>query len=265
MTYAVLSYTTPNIGDDIQSVAAIEFLRKRNIPVDTFIDRESLYAYDGKPVKLMMNGWFMNDISGFPPSKNITPVFIGFHVNNEELIGKNISYFKKYAPIGCRDLWTLKICEKFKVPAFFSGCLTLTLDNAYRHKCNNKLLVDVNNNISYIPNIDSIDLSDFHGFQHVSHECDTKTSHQNRLDTAYDLISKYSKACLVVTTRLHCALVCRALNTPCIFIHKDYFTDNRFTGLYKVLNGDNAAHNKSYGHRKVLTEIRTLLNNISLP
>jgi polysaccharide pyruvyl transferase WcaK-like protein len=264
MKYAVLAYTTLNIGDDIQSVAAIEFLRKRNIEVATFLNRESLFAYDGEPVKLMMNGWFMNDISRFPPSKKTVPIFLGFHANNEKLIANNIPYFKQHAPIGCRDLWTLNICKKYNIPSFFSGCLTLTLKNKTTLRDNTNLLVDVNNNISYIPNIESIDISKFNGFRHISHECDTSLSTEERLCRARDLIVQYSKANTIITTRLHCALVCRALKTPCIFIHKDYYTDNRFNGLHEILNGGDSLHHKNYGNQRSIDEINLLLNNIEL-
>ena len=61
-----------------------------------YIDREKLKSYDGEPVSLLMNGWFMHDITQFPPSDKITPIFISMHVNNEILIKNNIKYFKKY-------------------------------------------------------------------------------------------------------------------------------------------------------------------------
>lgn len=42
---------------------------------------------------------------------------------------------------------------------------------------------------------------------------------------------------MVITTILHCALPCRAFNTPVIFVHSDYQKDPRFTGLHKEING----------------------------
>ena len=40
-------------------VIAINFLKKKGITEYTFIDREKLSDYDGEPVTLIMNGWFM--------------------------------------------------------------------------------------------------------------------------------------------------------------------------------------------------------------
>ena len=37
---------------------------------------------------------------------------------------------------------------------------------------------------------------------------------------------------------MHCILPCRAFNTSAIFIHKDYKSDNRFSGLENIINGD---------------------------
>lgn len=41
---------------------------------------------------------------------------------------RKINNLKKYEPIGCRDISTQKFLEKNGINAYFSSCLTTTLD-----------------------------------------------------------------------------------------------------------------------------------------
>ena len=54
----ILNFATDNIGDDIQSYAAAQFLPS----IDCVIDRESLDRFDNsdEPVKAIMNGWYLS-------------------------------------------------------------------------------------------------------------------------------------------------------------------------------------------------------------
>lgn len=123
-----------NIGDYIQSMAAKQFLNN----VDVLVEREQLHNYDGEHIKLVMNAWWMHIPENWPPSDKITPLFISFHITprvaERMLTEKSVQYFKKHAPIGCRDKGTQKILEGFGIKTYFSGCLTLTLGNSYKHK-----------------------------------------------------------------------------------------------------------------------------------
>ena len=58
-----------NLGDFIQSLAAKQFLPH----VDEYINREELSEYNGKPVKMIMNGWYMMRPENWPPSEVIDP------------------------------------------------------------------------------------------------------------------------------------------------------------------------------------------------
>ena len=55
---------------------------------------------------------------------------------------------------------------------------------------------------------------------------------------AEDLLHKYAKAKLVITSRIHCALPCLALGTPVIFVNGfDSFVDScRFDGILELFN-----------------------------
>ena len=129
MKPAVLAYPhSDNLGDLIQSIAAKKLLSETPLA----IDREALHTYAGEPVHLILNGWFMENAQHWPPSEKIKPLFISFHINPTvaEVFTqpKSITYFKRHQPIGCRDLYTKALLEKNGVEAYFSGCLTLTLN-----------------------------------------------------------------------------------------------------------------------------------------
>jgi hypothetical protein len=137
MKDALLVYQTDsqgnifNIGDYIQSLAAAQFL-KGGI---TYINRDHLNLYEGEDVKLIMNGWFMHNPQNWPPSDKIHPLFVSFHLNvvaYSMLNDKGISYFKKYEPIGCRDIQTMQTLQEHGIKSYFSGCLTLTLGLTYK-------------------------------------------------------------------------------------------------------------------------------------
>lgn len=123
---------TFNIGDYIQSLAAAQFFDN----IDIKINREALDEYDGEAVKMIFNGWFMHYPEHWPPSNKIKPLFVAFHLNllakNELLLENSIRYFKKHEPIGCRDINTKNMLNEKGVDAYFSACLTLTLDIKYK-------------------------------------------------------------------------------------------------------------------------------------
>lgn len=261
--YAVMYASTVNIGDDIQTLAAINFLKKKGIVNYTYVDREKLSEYNGKPITLIMNGWFMHNINKFPPSKYITPIFISVHINNEKIIKQNKSYFKKYEPIGCRDQSTVDMFRKNGVNAYFTGCLTLYFDE-FEEKNNIKYMVDINTECDYIPDIE-IDKKSLKNFIEIKHDINKNLSIKDRMKLASELLEKYKKSKLVITTRLHCILPCRAFNTDSIFIHKNYKNDPRFSGLKDIINGDDKLNdNKKNINRNNLSKIRNFFDNFKI-
>ncbi|NPB04059.1 MAG: polysaccharide pyruvyl transferase family protein [Thermotogae bacterium] len=122
---------TNNIGDDIQAIAALNFIKEP----DYYINRECLGLKEktDTPIKVIMNGWFMHRPFMWPPSDNIQPLFTSFHIADEArksiLSKKSLYYLKQYEPIGARDLHTLELLNKHGIASYFSGCLTLTLSD----------------------------------------------------------------------------------------------------------------------------------------
>ena len=123
-----LSWTSINLGDYIQSIVALQFLLR----IDTYIYREKLHLYKGEKLFLIMNGCFMHKPLNWPPSSDIHPLFISFHITSPSVeyltSDESITYLKKYEPIGCRDEFTENILKSKGINAYFSGCLTLTLN-----------------------------------------------------------------------------------------------------------------------------------------
>ena len=119
---------TNNIGDYIQTLAVIKLIGKEY----KILDRESLNSYNDEPRKVIINGWFMEKPLNFPPSRNIKPLFISFHINpdiaSDFLTINTVSYLKEHQPIGCRDTFTQELLEKHNIKTFFSSCVTLTLN-----------------------------------------------------------------------------------------------------------------------------------------
>ena len=120
-----------NIGDYIQSVAVAQFAG----PDAILVERETMNAYAGDPVRVVMNAWFMHHPDRFPPSPAIIPLFISFHVR--PLIEKvfftdrAIAYLKAHEPIGCRSTDMVDMLARHGIRGEFTSCLTLTLGDTF--------------------------------------------------------------------------------------------------------------------------------------
>lgn len=220
--FAVLKYSGGfNVGDDIQTLAAMHLLGTDDVD---FIDREKLHLYDGPPVTLIMNGWFIGDLKNFPPAPQITPKIIGFHSHCEELVRDNVEYFKKWEPIGCRDEWTVGLFKKYGVKCWLSYCLTMGFDKYTGPRTENTYEIDVNR----------VDTSD-HTTAVVKEDWDNT---ERRLSVARRILDRYRKAKHVKTGRLHCFLPCLAMGTPVDLVHYNKNGILRFRGYLGDLDCD---------------------------
>jgi hypothetical protein len=230
MKFAVLKYNfSTNLGDEIQSLAAEQFLPR----VDRKFDRENLHNIaENERHVLIMNGWFCHHPADcFPLSDSIVPVFTGFHIYREKtqyfLTPQCIEYFKKHEPIGCRDLKTMELLAGKGVNAFYSKCLTLTFP---------KRNVEPNNGKVFLVDIDTIPIPEslYRGAIHITHGIEDLYGDDLKKAMAKKLLELYrDEARLVITTRLHCALPCIAMGVPVIFFGNS--SDSRIS-LLKDLN-----------------------------
>lgn len=279
MKYAIFEHTQNNlglinIGDHIQTCAAEQFIPN----VDFYVERDALNRLDYQKAKIIMNGWFTDAPENWPPNRNLIPLFISFHLQPSSakiILAKqeNIDYLKIHEPIGCRDYKTLELLEASGIKAYFSFCLTTTLDEKYKSDERDNKIYLVDPLYSYNKNIlkqvdwykvikkvplkklyklkdyfkkSKVKLTDFvpnHIIKEsikISHFFSNKSSNEEQYSIAKGLLNKYSSAKLVITSRIHCALPCLSFGTPVLFVMEGLTDEglhlSRFRGILDHIN-----------------------------
>lgn len=261
MNYGLMSYGhTLNLGNEIQSIASRQFLPE----IDYYIDHEKINLFKSPDrVKMILNGYFLDCAKAWPPSKDIEPLLISMHFTTSIterrdaiLTKESKEFFKSYGPVGCRDLSTVDFLKENDIDAYFSGCLTLTLDSGKKDELDEKYLqepyilvvTDMNDQIinflkdktdkkiypieaetipdlekAYYPNTDT--LYNFTSFYTA----------EEKFFMAENMLRLYENADSVITDRLHCQLPCIALKTPVLHLN-DRSGRERFNGLNQLFN-----------------------------
>ncbi|MGD0232668.1 MAG: polysaccharide pyruvyl transferase family protein [Syntrophorhabdales bacterium] len=234
--FGLLTYNnTDNIGDEIQSIATKQFLPS----VDYQLDRDTI-GFGGAPpdddVRLILNGWFMYCRPGaiWPLPEPIRPLITSFHLTPAAtdfvLSEEGVKFLRRYGPVGCRDLYTLGVMRRHGVESFFSACMTLTLERPEVARDDNLIVV---NDVSTAVEA-AIAGQTVKRIVSTTHSCRRNASAGNRFESAQALLRLYAQASCVVTTRLHCAFPCLAMNTPVLLIRKSPDA-TRFSGLETFL------------------------------
>ncbi|WP_238699141.1 polysaccharide pyruvyl transferase family protein [Helicobacter sp. MIT 05-5294] len=187
-----------------------------------------------------MQGWF--GYHHYFPSHETLPIFVGTHF--AESIYKALEYFVAYYPyyfvfkeIGCRDLETLRFCQRLGIQAYLSRCLTLTLpkrEESLSKSADKVFLVGIPDNLlEYIPqdlrqnavriNQQSVKIEE--SLNPRDYEAKTRT-----------LLETYKKeAKLIITCALHCAAPCTAFGIPVVLIARNQENINRFSAVNGIL------------------------------
>lgn len=254
MKFALMSYDyTNNLGNEIQSIAARQFLPK----IDYHIDHEKLNLFKSKEkVKMIMNAWYLDCLSSWPPSDDIDPLLISMHFNTSVndtreviLSDKSRDFFSTYGPVGCRDFATLKLLEDNDIDAYFSGCLTLTLTGE-KKKQDPYIVVNVfkpQEIVKYLRTKTDVPIYDI--YQLSTRSFDKKYilnqpdyyhitsfySSDEKFFMAENLLELYENASCLITDRMHCALPSLALNTPVLFVDSAKFGLERLDGVTQLL------------------------------
>ena len=228
-----------NIGDYIQSLAALQYLPKNCKP--NLIIRDKARFYNGTKLKLIMAGWHPL-LYSLNISPKINPFFISYHLNNtDKLPSIYVENMKKYSPIGCRDLKTRDQFISYGIKAYFSSCLTtkLDIDFAVNEKERTNEIIFIDYQFGFFNKADkfikSLTSYNFSNIIYTKNNFKIKLTHIERFQLAKKLLDKYARAKLIISTRLHGSLPCLAFNTPVIFINRKY-DYRRFPGLYELLN-----------------------------
>lgn len=215
-----------NIGDVLQGMAAKAFLP----PESSVADREALADIDQpEPSFLIANGWYMHSFDKFPPAENITPLYVSVHIADSRLLANRDvrDHFKRYSPIGCRDIKTLHLFLGWGIPAYYSSCLTTTTRprGIVDHSIDGEILL-VDNVDHPVPAAVKQKLEKLLGkpLKNISHDppC-TESGFMEYVTQAEshmnELLTQYCKASMVITTKIHCALPCLGMGVKVIVIH----------------------------------------------
>lgn len=238
MKYGALYYEkTENFGDDIQCYAALQYLPR----VDYIIDREHIddFVPDEKEyVATICNGWYQHNKFNFPMSPYIYPKLIAMHFTNKDpydivttkenydyLDGFSKKILTSYGKIGCRDKGTYEIMKSKGYDCYFSGCLTLTIDNIGKvEKKPYICVVDLNEKIvNHIKNNTDLEVKVM--TQSVDPNEYSKIPFNERMKRVKNYLTIYQNASLVITNRLHVALPCLALKSNVVLVYYEEFKD----------------------------------------
>ncbi len=271
MEIGVLGFSgSKNIGDYIQTKAVIDILKTQNIRI---LDREKLNYYKGNRIKTIVNGWFMESPKNWPPSNNIDPLFISFHINpsvEKTFINQDsIDYFKKHEPIGCRDYYTRDLLIENGINAYFSSCVTLGINRKkYLKKQPDGIIVigpfdrlkpflDYKSPLKFLLSLFKYPFKFFnyeiklyrfnkhlkmHKFKIKNFNQITKKpidSHAEGLELAENMLREIAESKIIITSRIHSALPALAMGLKVIFINEGLEQTNhqmRLSGLENYFN-----------------------------
>lgn len=252
--YAVFSYDSINLGDEIQSLASARLLarsgcmvsclinRERHVLTDVVFDGHNITAVDDTSravstrVKLLHNGWL--DGAYMTWHTDVDALLTSIHINE---LPKDTSYdwlkpqqqvslldasyhdFLRRKQIGCRDPFTFAKVIRAGLNAYMSGCITATLGLVSTDASTDATprsgiyLVDVE-----LPSLARYVPADIIARAVVcTHVYDGSPGDTlQKFKQAGELLDKYMRAELVITSRLHCALPCLAYGTPVLYYHQ---------------------------------------------
>jgi hypothetical protein len=245
-----LKASTENLGDYIQILACLRQLEKLDLRPSIYLDRDTelasapaLESCSGR-VLLPLNGWFKRTVGAYPqwpPHERIIPIFIGFHVRPHQcpalLEPRSIDYMKAHGPVGCRDLFTVRLLADKGVSGYLSHCLSLTFPRRRPEQVGDTVVVASRDRDI----IDVLPPEYRNDHVYVNHYT-VRDRFSDYLTEAKGVLEFYrTRARLVITTFLHCALPCIAMGIPVIaFLPRPQYDfqkssdEERFSGLTQI-------------------------------
>ena len=268
-----MTYDTVNLGDWTQTAAAMyvwwvhfhkpntfkQFIeecvtqsRMNEYPV-TWINRDQIGSSvkpDGiDQVIMICNGWWMHKKGTyqFITPDWLVPIYTSMHFTDAGIITPDVrDHLVRYQPIGCRDSSTMKLLCSLGIDAYFSGCLTMTMnmrDPAFGFVCSedfsaNDIYIDILLRMNIQPLATMIKRTQHH----------TEPNDLKNINRIVQATYNYMFAVRVVTARLHVwlPLACNGANVVLMSKHtnqpfKNGDADNesekinRFAGLTEVV------------------------------
>lgn len=238
--FANFRYRTTNLGDDTQSYAIALHLPR----IDAWIDRDAMADLRlDSPHRYVTNSWFFLGNDARLPTPQLEPVFHGISLGREELLSAPwLDYFRKFGPVGCRDLRSAERLQASGVDAFWSGCLTLFIGAHYApvppEARKGIYIIDVAEEVAErtVPKFIRDRAIRF------GNEIDPLIVHRtgHRFAAVHRLMHRLAHAELVITRRLHIALPCVGFGTPVLALPNARISDARlrFSGFDGFLPTD---------------------------
>lgn len=219
---AGLKVSTENLGDHIQILAGLQLLKRLGLAPEKWIDRDNEIASAAmlnaqrRSLGILLNGWFKTNPAEWPPHPRLTPIYLGFHVRLFQaptlVSTKALAHYRKFGPIGCRDRYTLSLLKSHGVDAFLSHCLSLTFSRRLDDPNNQTETFIVSRDqriLEYLPNT-------IRSGRFICHYSGSNDFAANMRQATEYLALYRSKAKLIVTTLLHCALPALAMGIPVV-------------------------------------------------
>jgi hypothetical protein len=269
-----MNRASANIGDHIQSIAALGHLvrhrgvrlhgqqglvelldalgsrvrperQRREVDADievVTVHRDaSMYQPIPEDTWVLCFGWYMHALfemrHGFPLHRNLLPIFVSFHCNKRALLTPAaIAYLKRHGPVGCRDWTTVYLLLSCGVPAFFSGCVTTTIDTLFP----DAPAPPDGAPVAYV-DVPPEDVPPGGVTYAHSDSAVRRRPFIANVSRALELLETYrTRHGAVVTSRLHCYLPLRSIGTHVEFRPRNP-ADVRFDGLIGIDDGVFAA------------------------
>jgi lipopolysaccharide biosynthesis glycosyltransferase len=208
-----------------------------------WVDRDDTWDIDpnelpSTPIYCIANGWYMH-YDGIKPKFPfaegvIEPLFVSVHIAKPEILDdeKVVKYLKKYGPVGCRDTATMhRLHDLGLKDAYFSGCLTLTLESHHRSTVEHR-------EIEYEIDIHARHQNDSAEQRLHLHKDFKVITSDMRLARALEYFEDYANAKSISGTRIHAIMPASAVGTPNLWFTsptksnaKSWNGRDRFTGL----------------------------------
>jgi hypothetical protein len=203
-------------------------------------------------------------------SNDVVPVFLGFSLssviddfNPEKFfsIDENMEYFRRFAPIGCRDQYTYDIFNSLGIPAYLNGCLTAVFPKRGKlDKETKTIFAD-----APIALKEFVPKKLFENCEFTTQQSYFSTDELRDFHKVFDFVRNhyeyYQKhASLIITSRLHVAIPCAAMGIPVVFA-KD-FIDKRFSWAERLIPLYSAEHYKEINWEPKTTEYELVKQKI---
>jgi hypothetical protein len=212
--FAMFSYYCDNLGDHIQTLALLQHVTPAALlPRDHLTPRPDLI--------LLANGWL--SCGRLPDPGDFRDVkYIGVHLAWERRNPRDVADLARFGTVGCRDPVTREYLGRHGVPAVLTGCATSAFPpySGAREGVYCVDLADEMKEAAVRRFKDTIflthDLDPCYRWRYYPEEIDGAVVAE-QFRQAHEHLSRYMRAELVITSRVHAALPSAAFGTPVLY------------------------------------------------